>query len=205
MNIGLLTLPLYVNYGGFLQVYALITILERFGFRVFLITHKMSLTFKSLLKKVGVRIYNLVGLLSHRYTQRVILKKENEDFDIFCNKHFKDTVSNEAISKRKNQLDAIVVGSDQVWRSWDSTVLGYCYLDFAIHLKIKRIAYAVSFGTNKLTVSKEIAYKISSLVKRFDRVSVREHDKIFLCKNIFEVQASHVLDQALIKDSLSLH
>lgn len=83
MNMGLLTLPLYVNYGGFLQVYALITILERFGFRVFLITHKMSLTFKSLLKEVGVRIYNLVGLLSHRYTQRVILKKENEDFNIF--------------------------------------------------------------------------------------------------------------------------
>lgn len=185
MNMGLLTLPLYVNYGGFLQVYALITILERFGFRVFLITHKMSLTFKSLLKEVGVRIYNLVGLLSHRYTQRVILKKENEDFNIFCNKHFKDAVSNEAISKRKIQLDAIVVGSDQVWRSWDSTALGYYYLDFAIHLKIKRIAYAVSFGTNKLTVSKEIADKISSLVKGFDRVSVREHDKIFLCKNIF--------------------
>lgn len=75
MNIGLLTLPLYVNYVGFLQVYALTTILARFGFRVILITHKMSLTFKSLLKEVGVRIYNLVGLLSHRYTQRVILKK----------------------------------------------------------------------------------------------------------------------------------
>lgn len=198
MNIGLLTLPLYVNYGGFLQVYALTTILERFEFRVILITHKMSLTFKSLLKEVGVRIYNLVGLLSHRYTQRVILKKENEDFDIFCNKHFKDTVSNEAISKRKIQLDAIAVGSDQVWRSWDSTALGYYYLDFAIPLKIKRIAYAVSFGTNKLTVSKEIADKISSLVKRFDRVSVREHDGIFLCKNIFRAQASHVLDQALL-------
>lgn len=198
MNIGLLTLPLYVNYVGFLQVYALITILARFGFRVILITHKMSLTFKSLLKEVGVCIYNLVGLLSHRYTQRVILKKENEDFDIFCNKHIKDTVSNEAISKRKIQLDALVVGSDQVWRSWDSTALGYNYLDFAIPLKIKRIAYAVSFGTNKLTVSKEIADKISSLVKRFDRVSVREHDGIFLCKNIFRAQASHVLDQALL-------
>ena len=33
-----------------LQVYALTTILARFGFRVILITHKMSLTFKSLLK-----------------------------------------------------------------------------------------------------------------------------------------------------------
>lgn len=39
MNIGLLTLPLHVNYGGILQAYALKTILERFGFRVFLITH----------------------------------------------------------------------------------------------------------------------------------------------------------------------
>ena len=92
----------------------------------------------------------------------------------------------------------LVVGSDQVWRSWDSTALGYNYLDFAIPLKIKRIAYAVSFGTNKLTVSKEIADKISSLVKRFDRVSVREHNGIFLCKNIFRAQASHVLDQALL-------
>ena len=106
MNIGLLTLPYYVNYVGFLQVYALTTILARLGFRVILITHKMSLTFKSLLKEVGVRIYNLVGLLSHRYTQRVILKKENKIFDIFCNKHIKDTVSNEAISKRKIQLNA---------------------------------------------------------------------------------------------------
>lgn len=198
MNIGLLTLPLHVNYGGILQAYALKTILERFGFRVFLITHKESPTFKSLLKEVGVRIYNLVGLLSHRYTQRVILKKENEDFNIFCDKHFKDTISDEAISKRKIQLDAIVVGSDQVWRSWDSTALGYYYLDFAIHLNIRRIAYAVSFGTNKWNVSKEIAGKISSLVKRFDRVSVREHDGISLCKNNFGVQASHVLDPTLL-------
>lgn len=198
MNIGLLTLPLHVNYGGILQAYALKTILERFGFRVFLITHKESTTFKSLLKEVGVRIYNIVGVLSHRYSQRVILKKENEDLNIFCDKHFKDTISDEAISKHKIQLEAIVVGSDQVWRSWDSTALGYYYLDFAIHLNIKRIAYAVSFGTNKWTVSKEIAGKISSLVKRFDRVSVREHDGISLCKNNFGVQASHVLDPTLL-------
>lgn len=198
MNLGLLTLPLNVNCGGFLQVYALITILERFWFRVFLITHKKSLTFKSLLKKVGVRIYNLVGLLSNRYTQRVILKKENEDFYVFCNKHFKDAISDEAISKRKIQLDTIVVGSDLVWRSWDSTALGYYNLDFAIHLIIKRIAYAVSFGTKKMTVSKEIADKIFSLVKRFDRVSTREHDEFSLCKNIFGDQASYALDQALL-------
>ena len=65
-------------------------------------------------------------------------------------------------------------------------------------MNIKRIAYAVSFGTNKWTVSKEIAGKISSLVKRFDRVSVREHDGISLCKNNFGVQASHVLDPTLL-------
>lgn len=43
MRIGILTLPLHINYGGILQAYALQTVLERMGHEVHLITIKRNL------------------------------------------------------------------------------------------------------------------------------------------------------------------
>ena len=41
MKIGILTLPLYTNYGGILQAYALQTVLERMGHEVYEIEKKI--------------------------------------------------------------------------------------------------------------------------------------------------------------------
>lgn len=42
MKIAILTLPLHTNYGGILQCYALQTVLERMGHKVFVIEQKIK-------------------------------------------------------------------------------------------------------------------------------------------------------------------
>ena len=63
MNIGILTLPLYNNYGGILQAYALKTILEQMGHNPVLLkrysnTTKWSFYLKKLLGVVGIERYS---------------------------------------------------------------------------------------------------------------------------------------------------
>lgn len=58
MRIGILTMPLHINYGGILQAYALKTVLERMGHEVLVINepyHREKLPLKilvNLFKKI---------------------------------------------------------------------------------------------------------------------------------------------------------
>ena len=61
MKIGILTLPLHVNYGGILQAYALQTVLERMGHNVLVLDTDKKLDIpKSLLtyvKRMAMRLF----------------------------------------------------------------------------------------------------------------------------------------------------
>ena len=56
----------------------------------------------------------------------------------------------ESLSDKVKYYDAIVVGSDQVWRAPMSDIPTY-FLSFTKGIQIKRVAYAASFGTDHLS------------------------------------------------------
>lgn len=100
--------------------------------------------------------------------------------------------------KIAKQFDAIVVGSDQVWRSRLCDVPMYM-LNFTKKINLKRLAYAASFG--KADVNEYTSYtlkKTKKLIKNFDAISVREDSGVEICKNIFKVKATHVLDPTML-------
>ena len=104
--------------------------------------------------------------------------------------------------------DAIVVGSDQVWRpvyfrGWgarDGRVEN-AYLAFARRWRIKRIAYAASFGTSEWEYDDSQTRRCRALAQRFDAVSVREQSGTNLCRDKFGVEAVHVLDPTMLLSS----
>ena len=189
MKIALFNLPYDNNYGGNLQRYALMKVLQNMGHDV---THinlrfhwqlpwykKPYKYFKRLLKKI---------LLNH-HTHINQEKELNENYkqlcsvtDSFYERYIEHTGVITDIKQLKNLTgyEAYVVGSDQVWRKRIANkYLQTMFLDFLPDNKnIKRIAYAVSFGTteNELN-SKEILY-LGKLYKRFDAVSVREQSAL---------------------------
>ena len=214
MRIAILTLPLHANYGGILQCYALQTVLERMG-------HKVEVLITPSFAYPALSICAGIAVWSKRFFETFIIRKystfygwrTNGEIISFHTKIFVQQyihirkICDLSILKEQN-YEAIVVGSDQIWRPIFYRPIANAYLAFAKDWKqIKRIAYAASFGTDKWEYTLEETRECAALLKLFDAVSVREASAVQLCKNYFQIKAVHLLDPTLLlskEDYLSL-
>lgn len=215
MEILILTQPLHTNYGGLLQAYALQQILKGMGHDV--VTDRLGVVRKLPLWNRALRfLYHAVQfciLKNYRYYPYrylfVSFDKESKakrsisiNTERFVNTHI-DTIdlltrSNESVIDAVRQFDAIVVGSDQVWRATMSDIPTY-FLSFTKAINVKRIAYAASFGTDDLNEYSKMDMKMASeSIKLFDAVSVREKSGVHLCRDYFKMDAVHVLDPTML-------
>lgn len=214
MRIGILTLPLHTNYGGILQAYALQTVLERMGHDVSLIEKRREPLKLPLWKaplSYGKRI--LKNMLGHPfpifYEQKVNRETPiiRQYTDKFIAQYIKRRIVNDYTDVYENDFDAIVVGSDQIWRPKYFPNIETAYLDFTEGWNIKRVAYAASFGTEEWEYNERQTRECGRLLQNFDAVSVREKSGIDLCRDHFNVQAIHVLDPIMLlepKDYIKL-
>lgn len=203
MKIGILTLPLHTNYGGILQAYALQTVLERMGHEVVVIDTPNVKAMPSFLI-VGKRITKRV--LGKR-VEIFLERRHNREYPIisqytqpFIDKYIHRKVVNSPDELQESDFDAIVVGSDQVWRPKYYGKIENAYLAFAKSWQIKRIAYAASYGTDEWEYTPEQTKRCGELLKKFDAVSVREASGVELCKAHFGVESLHVLDPTMLLD-----
>jgi hypothetical protein len=211
MKIGILTQPLHKNYGGLLQNYALQQVLKGMG-------HEPE-TIDNGVKRVSffhrflstIKAYLLPFFLASRYkkpryspnTKEIAIIRQNTDY--FIKKYISRTKvlhtskGFENIANTNN-YNAYVVGSDQCWRpKYNDSFLLEMFLSFAEHQpKVKRIAYAASFGTDEWEYSPEMTIKCSALAKKFDLITVREASGVELCRKHLGVDALHVLDPTML-------
>lgn len=207
MRIGILTLPLHTNYGGILQAYALQTVLERMGHEVCLIEKRrrpLKLPLWKAPLSYGKRIVkNLTGHPFPIFYEQKINRETQiirQNTDKFISKYIKRKIVNDYYDIQENDFDAIVVGSDQVWRPkyFGLNQIENAYLKFAEGWNIKRIAYAASFGTDEWEYTPKQTEECGRLLRMFDVVSVREDSGVDLCKRYFGVDAQHVLDPTML-------
>lgn len=200
MKIAILTLPLHTNYGGILQCYALQTVLERMG-------HKVRVLSKPRYGRSYYIIYPMA--VCKRLFKRFILGKNVAIFkapheivrqhtDKFIHKYIHQYTKRLWTDKIASRFDAIVVGSDQVWRPLYSQPIEEAFLSFLGDAKIKRISYAASFGVDNCEYTKEQIDACSSMLEKFDAVSVRESSGIKLCQECFGVKAVQMVDPTLL-------
>lgn len=210
MRIAILTQPLRYNFGGILQNYALQTILTRIGHDVvtldppryhckywwqyLLLIFRHTFTryirgfhdvpiFAELLQDKETR---LLGTNTFKFVDKYICRKEYWD-----------------ISKavKEQDYDAYIIGSDQTWRCrYNRDRIQDMFLTFTKGWNVKRIAYASSFGKDTWEGNTETTKICREAIKAFDLVSVRESSGIDICKNVFNVDAFHVLDPTLLLD-----
>ena len=136
-----------------------------------------------------------------------IKKKEKrlENFELFVKSNLKTIeLAEDKGEKRKSiaEADAIVVGSDQVWRPKYSNNIYEAFLRDVKKKSIKRVAYAASFGVNEWEYTAKQTRVCSALAKKFDFISVREKSGVKLCKEHLGVDATWVLDPTLLLDKL---
>lgn len=207
MRIGILTLPLNTNYGGILQAYALQTILERMGHKVHIIEKEkqsLSISIYKMPFTYGKRIAkNLMGKKAPIFYEQKYNREQpiiRQYTDQFIEKYIHVTKYKNFSDIKESEYDTIVVGSDQIWRPKYFRVdkIENTFLKFAENWKIKRIAYAASFGTDKWEYTKKQTSICGELLKKFDAVAVREESGVQLCKEHFRVVAQHVLDPTML-------
>lgn len=207
MKIGILTLPLHINYGGILQAYALQTVLERMGYEVHVIEkEKQPLSINKYKKPFtyGKRIAkNLIGKKVPIFYEQKFNREQpiiRQYTDLFIEKYIHVIKYKEFSDIKESEYDAIVVGSDQIWRPkyFGINQIEQAYLKFAEKWNIKRIAYAASLGTDKWEYTTKQTSICGKLIKKFDTITVREYSGIELCKKHFGVEAQHVLDPTML-------
>lgn len=209
MKIGILTLPFHTNYGGILQAWALQTVLERMG-------HEVKVLDRPWKNVKEPQWYKWIYLLPKRIL-RNLLKLENRTIFIerninyelqvicqhtnaFVNKYILSRKFNDFSEISEREFEALVVGSDQVWRKWcfGENRIYQAYLDFAKGWSIKRIAYAPSFGIDLWDYTEEQTIHCGELLRMFNAVSCRENKGVEFCKDHFNVKAELVVDPTLL-------
>lgn len=211
MKIGILSLVLHTNYGGILQSYALQTVLERMGHEVVVLDKDRSVH-RSIFRKA----FSFGRFLINKYifkkkvyfaTDKRINQErlEKEQYtQAFINKYIHTRRVRGIDKSTLKDVDAIVVGSDQVWRSiyfkkqW-KTEIEDAFLRFAGGRKIKRIAYAASFGTDVWEYNEAETQKCNHLLQKFNAVSVREQSGVGLCeKHLGRNDVKWILDPTML-------
>lgn len=213
MKIAILTLPLHTNYGGILQAYALQTVLEHLGHEVVVLEQEKQpeqILLKKLLKLYLKRIIkNLIGRKCFIFYERR-KEKEYPIISQYTQKFISKYIHRKLINFNnltEEDVDAIVVGSDQIWRPCMFSNIEDAYLRFTADWKIKRISYAASLGVDNWEYTPEQTKECRRLIQKFNAISVRENSSIDLLKKYFNVNACHVLDPTLLltaKDYLNI-
>ena len=206
MKIALVVFRFGPSHGSILQTYALTRALESLGHDVTIIDRQKPhewQDYDACLRRV---VKNLIGgkfSWSDFYLgsfSNVMMSKLN----VFINAQLRSqtiTISKDKELRRIGavEYDAYIVGSDQTWRpKYVYNVYNY-FLDFVpSERKVKRIAYAPSFGTSEWEYSFDQEEKCKVLITLFDGVSVREDDGVAMCKKHFGVDAEHVVDPTML-------
>lgn len=202
MKIGILTLPLNTNFGGNLQAFALSDTLRRMGHQTVLVNRRAPP------KGFADSDDQLAASLERPLlADSIELERRNQRIAGFVNRHIGPTTpvfySSRQLSENigRYDLDAIIVGSDQVWRpQYTQKLLGNFFLDFLKDAPVstRKISYAASFGTDRWEYDQDSHKTASMLLQSFDAISVREDSGVEICRRKFGQDAVHVLDPTLL-------
>lgn len=203
MNVGIVTQPLLNNYGGVLQNYALQKVLRDLGHNptTFDRSYKASPWWLYLCSWFKSFLCFFIPGKRRPFAKVTPVEKRLDVIEDFISKYISKTTPVTSISSIPNlaqDFDAIVVGSDQIWRPKYAPNIEESFLSFLKHQNTRRIAYAVSFGVDHWEFTPKQTKTCASLAKRFAAVSVREESGINLCKEYLGIDATRVLDPTLL-------
>lgn len=197
MKIGILTFHRAHNYGAVLQCYALTQYLKSLGNDVFVIDYSSDYV-QSCYKLVDlnrIKCKNPIRMISNLFNEiRVYRTRKTRavKFDTFVNKYFSLLSPNDI-----DNLDVIVVGSDQVWNTrltygFDK----YYWGNFIRNKNTRMISYAASIEEFWEQDKNKVAVK---LLSNFDSISVREENAMSILQKLMpQKEISLCVDPTLL-------
>lgn len=205
-KVEVITMHRIVNYGSVLQAYATQQIIKKLGYDIeFIDYYPERMHMMGMLK----RIKNKKNIFKKSFFLRniariIILPSYIKRFFVFKN-FIKDKLNlsektyytYDDINKKLPIADIYCTGSDQVWNSgWNEKIDKSFFLDFGCIDNTKKIAYAASFGKDKLNEN-EID-KTKELLKKYKYISVREKSGVNILENLGIENSTNVVDPTLL-------
>lgn len=191
MKIALLTIWHVGNYGAELQAYATYRILQELGHEVTIIDFRENEHSGTSLK---ARIANHVSRLTlshYKFLQfwKKYLPNKTPHYHSF-----------EQLKKNPPQADMYIVGSDQVWNYRITSEKADAYfLAFGTD-DVKRASYASSFGMGIWKAPEKLTSIAKRMLSKYVAVSCREASGIKILKDVFDIDATEVLDPTMLFD-----
>ena len=205
----------YHDYGGMLQAFATQRFLEKQGIE------SDAINFDNVKGDISRRkwkyfLSNIMDISIVKEKSRLIEKKirqktnarlkaqmaeRDNAFDKFCTSHFKvsrpfDSWDDMAKASQK-EYDAVIVGSDQLWLP--SNVMADYYTLNWVPEKVKKIAYATSFGIGNIPQKYKEMYR--QYLTRIDYLSARETSGQEIISELTDRSVPLVNDPALLLDA----
>ncbi len=195
-KIGLLTFHRTTNFGSYLQTYGLYKKISDMGYCCEIIDYRCPAVEKreNLNKNTANGLKDLLKRILFQYA----LDRKAKALSAFSmeNMNFSRPYTPENINEANSDFDVFIVGSDIVW-GLDITECDYNYfLKFVADGK-RMYAFSSSVGTE----NKEHMADIGSLLRRFDRITVRESSMVKWVKEISGCNAEWVCDPTMLLDA----
>lgn len=213
-KIGIAAVTYKENFGSALQTYATQYTLEKMGYeaRIFEIkgVHR-NIHIKKLLYYAGrmfdpVELKYLIANLKSRsrksasassdqYAQDMIVRKNvYAEFNKKWNKMLPLVKGWNGLSKQASEMDAVVVGSDQLWRP--SNIVGCFFTLEFVPDNIKKIAFSTSFGVPELPSN--LHKHAKKFLSRIEHISVRENSGAEIVRKECGREATVVCDPTMM-------
>ncbi len=202
MKIGTLTVHLPANYGNALQMLSLQRYIISLGHSSQVLNHwckknrgEISFWHQYCEASVFNRLMFIVACMT--WTFKFFAYKRESKLVRWLEKHIKWSEAKGwggSFPVSDLKIDALVVGSDQVWNSNCEFVKFFMLPDFAD--SVKKIAYAASFNSGAFPNEDLEFYKRS--FGRFHRISVREASSLPIMERKFGFTPALVCDPSLL-------
>lgn len=203
-KVGIISFHKSINYGVYLQAYALQTYIEQSGYVAEIIDYnrfteqpkrKKGAIYRITHFKETISIIRMLFFLHGKGAKEKEIKFENFAKNNFCLSN--PLNSFDEIVNIEGDYEKFVCGSDQIWNPEYTQANPVYFLQFAP--EIKRIAYAPSFGVErKSDAFKGYEEKYKKYIAAFADISVREETGQGIVEDICGILPKVVVDPTLL-------
>ncbi|WP_273524644.1 polysaccharide pyruvyl transferase family protein [Mailhella massiliensis] len=166
-KVGILNFHFANNYGAVLVPFAMKKAIEAMGYEV-----------------------EIINYIAQKFSRQPAFVKFRGKYLSPISREF---TSKEELEEYADHWSRIVVGSDQVWRMFQTDI----YMLGWASGKCSFISYAASYG-HDIYEGSILKSDACALLHRFDAISVREKSGVDICHNDFDVNAVQVLDPTFL-------
>lgn len=202
MKVGILSMQRIINFGSFLQAFALKSIVEELGGDVYFIDIEKGVSVKYLkhsvvkINKFNKIIKSIINLNIHHLILCYLYNKKREKK--FTKVFFPILGINKKYSR---EFDLVIIGSDEVFNACQDSSFGFTPQLFGKGIPAKKvISYAGSFGFTTMDdiIKNDIYDSIKEALGSFSSISVRDNNSFDIIKSLTTVAPKIHLDPVLI-------